>query len=76
MSQLEKSKAEFEKKQRNKRGNLAEGEEQETWQTPDWPDVVPDECSDVRYDVVLTISSVNFLCIQQTIKLITAQEYL
>ncbi|ADV22474.1 Hypothetical Protein CGB_E3050W [Cryptococcus gattii WM276] len=58
VSQLEKSKAEFEKKQRNKRGNLAEGEEQETWQTPDWPDVVPDECSDVRYDVVLTISNI------------------
>lgn len=76
MSQLEKSKAEFEKNQRNKEGNLAGGEELETWQTPDWPDIVPDECGDVRYDVVLTISSVNFFCFQQTVKLITAQEYL
>lgn len=76
VSQLEKSKNEFEKKQRKKRGNLAEGAEQEVWQRPDWLDVVPDECSDVRYDVVLTISSVNSFCIQQIINLTTTQEYL
>ncbi|OWZ54426.1 hypothetical protein C349_03544 [Cryptococcus neoformans var. grubii Br795] len=58
VSQLEKSKNEFEKKQRKKRGNLAEGAEQEVWQRPAWLDVVPDECSDVRYDVVLTISNI------------------
>lgn len=61
VSQLEKSKVEFEKKQRKKRENLAEGAEQEVWQRPDWLDVVPDKCSDVRYDVVLTISSVIVL---------------
>ncbi|WVN86840.1 uncharacterized protein L203_102014 [Cryptococcus depauperatus CBS 7841] len=67
ISQLEKSKAEFDERQKEKmqvrnkalkKGYQVSGEEEEIWVKPDWLSSVPMECSDVRFDVVLTISNI------------------
>ncbi|ODN78592.1 hypothetical protein L202_04199 [Cryptococcus amylolentus CBS 6039] len=59
ISQLEKSKEAFEKKRRNIRSKGKQVvEESEIWVKPEWLSTVPYECSDVRFDVVLTISNI------------------
>ncbi|WVQ75041.1 hypothetical protein IAR50_004650 [Cryptococcus sp. DSM 104548] len=58
-SQLEKSKEAFGRQRETQRGKKKQvTEEDEIWVKPDWPSGVPEECSDVRFDVVLTISNI------------------